>query len=79
MKIETGVMIVKGDKGWGVICSDGHSTTDGWVNLADATIYNPEFCTTPESATYQGSHYVEDLRSGKLVNVERITTVKILP
>jgi hypothetical protein len=79
VKKETGVMIVKDGKGWGVPYSDGHSTASGWVQLENATIYDPRFCLKPTDVTYRGSHYTEELKTGKVVNVVRVTTVTILP
>ena len=78
MKTETGVMVVKDGKGWGVTYEDGHSTCYGWIDLEDAPISDPEFCKQTTDVTYPGSYLIPELRKGKLVNVKRITTVEIL-
>lgn len=75
MKIETGVMIVKYGKAWGITYQDGQSTSYGWTAPEDALIYNPESCRQPEDVTYRGSPYIEELRTGTLVYVERRTEV----
>jgi hypothetical protein len=77
MKIESGVMVMKGGMAWGIKYSDGKSTETGWVAPEDAPIYDPRFCRRPSDATYQGSPDEEELRNGKLVHVERRTEVII--
>lgn len=78
MKIESGVMVMKDGKAWGVVCEDGHSTVYGWVRAEDAKIHNPQFCKRPEDVTYRGSSYIPELRSGRLVRVERRTEVVLM-
>jgi len=77
---ETGVMVMKDGKAWGIVYEDGQSTSYGWINPADkkAVVHNPKYCRKPTDVTYKGSYLTEELKTGKLVNVERITTVKIL-
>jgi hypothetical protein len=77
MKTEKGVMIIKDNKGWGNAFSSGNETCDGWVDLEDARIHNPEFCTKTTDVAYNNSPYIEELKKGKLVKVIRETTVKI--
>ena len=71
MKIRTGVMVMKDGKAWGIVDADGHSTSYGWIEPEYAPIHDPEFCKSPEDVTYPGSLDVTELRSGKLVPVER--------
>jgi len=78
MKIETGVQIVKDGKAWGTVYTDGHSTAYGWVAPEDAPIHNPAHLTKPTDVTYECSPYVEELRTAKIVKVERITRVIFL-
>jgi len=78
MKIEKGVMIIKDGKAWGEEYSDGHSTSYGWIDLESAPIYDPRYCTKPQDATYSSSGYVEELKSGNIILVERRTEVIIL-
>lgn len=75
MKIETGVMVMKDGKAWGFTYEAGRSTSYGWMAPEDAPIHNPEFCRRPEDVTYRDSRYVAELRTGKLVHVERRTEV----
>lgn len=75
MKIETGVMVMKDGKAWGVSYEDGYSTSYGWIAPEDAPIHDPEFCKSPEDVTYRGDYNVAELRTGKLVHVERRTEV----
>ena len=77
MKIETGVMVMKDGKAWGCISNDGHSSSFGWIDPEYAPIHNPEFCKHPVDFTYPDSPYTAELRTGKLVNVERRTEVII--
>lgn len=71
MKVETGVMVMKDGKAWGVTYEDGHSTSYGWMAPEDAPIRDPKFCKQPEDVTYPGSPYIAELRTGTLVHVER--------
>ena len=75
--IETGVMVMKDGKAWGVTYSDGHSTAYGWVDPASAAagIHDPEFCKRPTDVTYSGSPYCQELATATLVEVERKTIV----
>ena len=75
MKIETGVMVMKDGKAWGITYEDGHSTSYGWMAPEDAPIHDPRYCKKPEDVTYRESHYIAELRTGKLVHVERRTEV----
>ena len=75
MKIEKGVMVMKDGKAWGITYEDGRSTAYGWIAPEDAPIHNPEFCKNPEDVTYKNSYLIPELRTGKLVFVERRTEV----
>jgi len=77
MKTETGVMIIKNGKAWGVTDEDGWSTSYGWIDIEDAPIHNPKFCKKPSDVTYKGSHMIKEINTGKVVYVERTTKVKI--
>lgn len=76
-KVETGVMVMKNHKAWGVIYADGHSTSYGWVDPESAPIHDPRFCTAPTYVTYKNGPYTSELRSAKVVQVTRTTTVVI--
>jgi hypothetical protein len=78
MKVETGVMVMKDGKAWGIAYEDGKSTCYGWIDPEDAPIHNPSFCKRPEAVTYSGSPYIAELRTGELVNVKRLTKVILL-
>jgi len=79
-KIERGVMVMKDGKAWGETYTDGYETSYGWLNPADkrAEVHDPDFCTKTTDLTYKGSHLTKKLLTGKLVMVERKTTVTIL-
>lgn len=73
LKQERGVMIYLGDKAWGTVGSGAHSY-DGWLDPADATIYDPRHMKHPEDASanpYKRDH----LRAGHLRPVIRLTCV----
>ena len=78
MKTERGVMVMKDGKAWGITYEDGRSTSYGWMEPEDAPIHNPKFCQKPTDVTCEDSHYTEELKTGRLVEVERVTEVKIL-
>lgn len=79
MKVEKGVMVVKDGKGWGCLYNDGKSFSEGWRSLENAEIHDPRFCTKPTDVTYRDSPYIHELITAKLVKVERITQVRIIP
>jgi len=77
-KTETGVMVMKDGKAWGTTYEDGYSTSYGWMNPSDAPIHDPKYCTETTDVTYENSPHIKELRTGKLVMVERKTTVVII-
>lgn len=77
MKIESGVMIIKNGKAWGISYKDGQSTSYGWISPEDAEIHNPYSCTKTTDVTYKGSPYEKELSTAKLVKVTRTTTLQI--
>jgi hypothetical protein len=77
MKIETGVMVMKDGKAWGVVYEDGRSTSYGWMAPEDAPIHDPQFCKKTTDVTYSGSPYIKELASASLVEVTRRTVVEI--
>jgi len=76
MKTEDGVMVIRVDKGWGIVHADGHSTSYGWVPLEDAQIYDARYVTKPTDVTYANGPYVSELRRGRVVRVTRTTNVQ---
>ena len=78
MKIETGVMVMKDGKAWGVTYEDGQSTSYGWIKPEDAPIHNPEFCKNTTDVTYTNSHLIDELKTGELVKVKRVTTIEVI-
>jgi hypothetical protein len=77
-KIETGVMVMKNGKAWGIEYEDGQCTAYGWIDPCEAPIHDPRFCETPADVTYQNSPYLKELSMAKLVMVERKTTVILI-
>jgi len=78
MKIEEGVMVMKNGKAWGVEYADGRSNSYGWIAPEYAPIHDPKYCTEVTDVTHRGSHYTEELLTGKLVKVKRKITVETL-
>jgi len=78
MKIETGVMVMKNGKAWGITHEDGHSTSYGWMEPESAPISDPRYCNKPTDVTYRNSPYIQELSTAKIVKVERTTTVRII-
>jgi hypothetical protein len=78
MKVETGVMIMKDGKAWGVTYEDGQSTAYGWVAPEVAPIRDPKYCKKPTDATWRDSPYTRELETGKVVHVRRTTTVEVI-
>ena len=78
MKTETGVMIMKNGKAWGITYEDGHSTSYGWMDPESAPIHDPKYCKEPTAVTWKGSHHMKELETGKVVHVRRTTSVEIL-
>jgi len=78
MKTETGVMIMKNGKAWGITYGEGFFTHYGWVDPESAEIHNPKFCKKPTDVTWNSSHHTKELETGRLVHVRRTTTVEIL-
>jgi len=74
-KIEEGVVVEYNGKYWGTEYEDGNSRSEGWVLIDEAKISDPRFLTKPEDLTYTGSHYISELKKGKLVKVKRITNI----
>lgn len=78
MKIETGIMVMKDGKAWGVAYQDGNSTSYGWVDPESACLYDPKFCKEPGDVTYACSPYIQELKTAQLVAVERSTKVIVM-
>jgi len=77
-KVESGVMIMKDGKGWGITREDGHSTSYGWMDAEDAPIHDPKYCTKTTDVTYKDSYLIPELLTGELVFVERTTTIEMV-
>jgi hypothetical protein len=78
VKREEGLLLMKGDKAWGIVYEDGRSTSYGWMNPADAPLHNPKFCTKPSDVTYDGDYNLPEIRKGRLVPVVRETVVRVI-
>ena len=78
MRVESGVMVMKDGKAWGVTYQDGHSTDYGWVEPEVAPIHDPDYCRKPTDVTYRTSPYRAELSTAKLVKVKRTTTVDLV-
>ena len=78
IKIETGVMVMKNGKAWGTEFDDGKCHSDGWVEPEYGGIHDERFCTNPTDVTWKDSPYVKELKTAKLVKVERRTETTVL-
>ena len=79
MKTETGVMIMKDGKAWGITYEDGHTTSYGWMDPQLAPIHNPEYCKKPTDALCRTSqYYSNELEGARVVPVRRVVTVEVL-
>ena len=78
MKTACGVMVMKDGRGWGVVYEDGRETCYGWMAPEDSPIHDPERCKRPTDVTWKGSPHIDELKSAKLVKVERVTKVRFL-
>lgn len=76
-KEETGVLVMKNGKAWGINYSDGKSTSYGWIDPVNAPLKDEKYVKKPSDVTYRGSHYVDELIDADVVKVTRITTVEI--
>lgn len=78
-KVESGVMVMKDGKAWGIEYEDGQCTSYNWIDPVDADIHNPEFCTkTTDVTSHHHPDYIEKLKTGKLVKVTRTIAVKVV-
>ena len=77
-RVEEGVMVMKDGKAWGCLYEDGRSTEYGWMGPAGKKVIlsDGEFVTAPTDFTYASSHYFNELKTGKIVKVKRITIVE---
>lgn len=79
MKTETGVMIMKDGKAWGITYEDGRTTSYGWMDPELVPIHNPEYCKKPTDALCRTSQcYAKELEGAKVVSVRRFVTVEVL-
>lgn len=79
MKAETGVMIMKDGKAWGITHEDGHTTSYGWMDPQLAPIHDPKYCKKPTDAPCRTSQsYAKELEGAKVVPVRRVVTVEVL-
>ena len=77
MRVEKGVMVMKGDKAWGIVYEDGRETNYGWLDPEDfrASIHDPKYCKSPLDVTYKQSPYRKELSTASIIPVERRTTI----
>jgi hypothetical protein len=77
-KVESGVMVMKDGKAWGLVYKDGQSTAYGWMDPVDAPIRDPRFCKEPTDVTYANSCYWSDLKTARLVKVTRTIATMVV-
>lgn len=64
---------------FGIQYEDGQCTEYGFGPIEKATIANPEFCKTPMSMTWKGSHYVHQLEKATLRRITKRTIYEVAP
>lgn len=74
--IKKTTVVEKDGEYWGVQYEDGYCTEYGWGPFENASFHDRRYCKKPEDATYKGSHYVNELRKGRLLDVVIKTTVE---
>lgn len=66
-------VIKYGDKYWGIEYEDGQSTSYNWVDIHNAKKSYPMdgkyYLNKPEDATYKDSHYITELKKGKVITI----------
>ena len=72
--IESGVVAELNGRFWGCLYEDGHSTSYGFGDISTAIISDPKYCKHPTDMTYEGSHYIKELRKAKLKKVTKTST-----
>ena len=77
-EIATGVIVMKNNKAWGEVYSDGRSTSYGWVNPTNVELNNSLYCTKPTDLTYTGSPYEAELSTAELLKVERKVILTVI-
>lgn len=75
--VERGVMIVKEGKAWGSVPTDWDHPTPTWVDPIHGHLHKPEFIRKPSDILSPHSLSKEEINSGKLVPVERVTHVTV--
>jgi hypothetical protein len=77
--VSNGVVAEYNGKYWGELYSDGHSTSNGWVEIDKAKIHNSEFCKKPTDMTYspQNGYEHEDYRNLKKSTLKGVKITQI--
>lgn len=71
--LESGVVLKKNNKFWGVIMEDGQITQHGWTDIKKAKLSDPTYCKRPSDMTYKSDHNIPEMETGSLVQIQRIT------
>ena len=75
--VERGAMVVKDGKAWGAVPNGWDHPTSGWVDPIYGRLCNPESVKIPSDILSPHSFSKEEINSGKLVPVERVTRVTV--
>ena len=78
IKEESGVMIMKNGKAWGIEWQDYNATSYGWIEPIHAPIHDPKFCKKPSDAIHKNSSYEKELLGSELIFVTRITETTLI-
>lgn len=73
---EQGTVVRYKGKFWGIVYADGRVTEYGWVDIKEAELGDTNYCHTPSSFVYEGSHDTEEINKGELVEIIRTTSYR---
>lgn len=75
--IEHGLMLMKDGMAWGIMYEDPYSVVEGFTDPVDGYLYDPEKVEYIGQITNENSADREEMMTGRLRPVKRITKVKL--
>jgi hypothetical protein len=72
-----GVVAERDGKYWGVVYSDGRSTSMGFGAVSQAQVADPKFCKSPEDLTWPQSPYRQELKAATLLPIVITTSYRV--
>jgi len=77
-KSESGVLVMKDGKAWGIVYEDGRETVYGWMAPADARLYEAKYVAIPTSVVRDDDPDFAELSTATVVRVKRVTTIELI-